>query len=131
MRVKLRHLERWNDARRQVAAWYGELLSDLPLQLPVEKEYAKHVYYMYTIRCEERDALREWLADQGIGTQIIYPTPVPMQPAYAHLGYTDRDIPIAARYAKELLCIPMFPELREEEVQTVSEAIHAFYASRG
>ncbi|MGD2146174.1 MAG: DegT/DnrJ/EryC1/StrS family aminotransferase [Anaerolineae bacterium] len=131
LRVKLRRLERWNDARRQVAAWYGELLSDLPLELPVESNYAKHVYYMYTIRCKERDGLRRWLSDRGIGTQIIYPTPVPMQPAYAHLGYTDSDIPIAARYARELLCIPMFPELRQEEVETVSDAIHAFYASRG
>jgi dTDP-4-amino-4,6-dideoxygalactose transaminase len=130
LRVKLRHLETWNGKRRQWAALYNELLADLPVVLPVEKDYAKHVYYMYTIRCQERDELKAWLENRGIGSQIIYGTPVPLQQAYQHLGYTEADIPIAAQYAKEYLCLPIFPELREEEVRLVSRAIHEFYADR-
>jgi dTDP-4-amino-4,6-dideoxygalactose transaminase len=109
---------------------YDELLAELPVILPVEDEFARHVYYMYTIRCPERDALSDWLAKRGIGTQIIYGTPVPLQRAYQHLGYTEADIPVAARCAKELLCLPMFPELREEEVRAVAGAIREFYAVR-
>ncbi|HID87181.1 MAG TPA: DegT/DnrJ/EryC1/StrS family aminotransferase [Anaerolineae bacterium] len=130
LRVKLRHLETWNEDRRRWAALYNELLADLPVVLPMEKEFAKHVYYMYTIRCQERDALRDWLTARGIETQIIYPIPVPLQKAYQHLGYKEEDIPIAAQYAKELLCLPMFPELREEEVRAVAEAVREFFASR-
>jgi len=130
LRVKLRHLDTWNEYRRCRAALYNDLLADLPVILPVESEFAKHVYYMYTIRCQERDALRDWLAERSIGTQIIYGTPVPLQRAYQHLGYKAEDIPIAAQCAKELLCLPMFPELREEEVRAVAEAIRGFYASR-
>jgi dTDP-4-amino-4,6-dideoxygalactose transaminase len=129
LRVKLRHLETWNEARRRWAALYNDLLADLPVILPAESEFAKHVYYMYTIRCQERDALRDWLAERGIGTQLIYGIPVPLQRAYQHLGYKEEDIPVAAQYAKELLCLPMFPELREEEVCAVAEAIRKFFAS--
>jgi dTDP-4-amino-4,6-dideoxygalactose transaminase len=130
LRVKLRHLDTWNDARRRWAALYDELLAELPVILPVEDEFARHVYYMYTILCPERDALRDWLAKRGIGTQVIYGTPVPLQRAYQHLGYTEADIPVAAQCAKELLCLPMFPELREEEVRAVAGAIREFYATR-
>jgi len=130
LRVKLRHLDTWNGYRRRWAALYNELLVDLPVILPVESEFVKHVYYMYTIRCQERDALRGWLTEKGIGTQIIYGIPVPLQRAYRHLGYRAEDIPVAAQCAKELLCLPMFPELREEEVRAVAEAVREFYASR-
>jgi dTDP-4-amino-4,6-dideoxygalactose transaminase len=130
LRVKLRHLDTWNDARRRWAALYGELLAELPVILPVEDESVRHVYYMYTIRCPERDALRDWLAKRGIATQIIYGTPVPLQGAYQHLGYTEADIPVAVQCAKELLCLPMFPELREEEVRAVAGAIREFYTAR-
>ena len=127
LRVKLRHLETWIEKRRAAAALYCKLLSDLPLALPAEAEWARHVYYLYTIRCQERDALAQYLAGHGIETQKIYATPVPMQPCYRSLNYRSEDIPISARFADELLCLPMFPELTEEEVAQVSACIRDFY----
>lgn len=130
LRVKLRYLDEWNSLRRRWAALYNELLAGLPVVTPVESDFAKHVYYMYTIRCpEKRDELKEWLAHHGIGTQIIYPTPVPLQGAYKDLDHTEKDLPISARYARELLCLPVFPELTEEEVRRVAESIREFFAS--
>lgn len=125
--VRLRHLERWIDGRRHIAERYNELLEDLPIQLPVEAPWARHVYYMYTIRSDRRDALEKHLADQGISTQKIYATPVPMQPCYRYLEYSPGDIPVAIKSADELLCLPMFPELTDEEIETVTTAIREFY----
>jgi dTDP-4-amino-4,6-dideoxygalactose transaminase len=125
--VKLRHLERWIDERRRVAYLYNELLSGLPIQLPSEAEWARHVYYMYTIRVAERDALEKYLAGCGIGTQKIYATPVPMQPCYRYLEYRPDDIPSAVKCANELLCLPIFPELTDEEVRYIASAIQEFY----
>lgn len=125
--VKLQHLDEWINRRRAIAAQYNELLNDLPIQLPEEAEWAKHVYYMYTIHCGERDELSEYLEEQGIGTQKIYATPVPMQPSYRYLEYSPADIPLSVDYANRLLCLPVFPELTDEEVERVSTAIHRFY----
>lgn len=127
--VKLRHLERWIDERRRVAGLYNQLLGDLPLALPKEAEWARHVYYMYAVRTPQRDDLESYLAAHGIGTQKIYATPVPMQPCYQYLEYSEEDIPIAARYADELLCLPVFPELTDEEVQYISTAIREFFGA--
>jgi dTDP-4-amino-4,6-dideoxygalactose transaminase len=126
--VKLRHLDEWNRARQRWAALYDRLLADLPVTTPKVSSFGTHVYYVYTICTARRDELMSYLADRGIGTQVMYATPVPMQPAYRSLGYRESDIPIAARYAKEYLCLPMFPELIEEEVHEVAAAIRAFFA---
>jgi dTDP-4-amino-4,6-dideoxygalactose transaminase len=125
--VKLGHLGDWISKRRAIAEHYRELLSDLPINLPEEADWAQHVYYMYTIHCDDRDALSDHLEEQGIGTQKIYATPVPMQPSYRYLEYSHEDFPISARYADQLLCLPVFPELTAQEVETVSAAIHKFY----
>jgi len=125
--VKLRHLEGWIEKRRVVAARYNQLLHGLPVRVPNEANHARHVYYMYAIHTPEREALKQFLMERGIGTQIIYPTPVPMQPCYRGLGYVDTDIPVAARLAKENLCLPMFPELTDEEVEYVGASIQAFF----
>jgi len=125
--VKLRHLERWIDERRRVAGLYNQLLNDLPLDLPEEADWARHVYYMYTLRTAQRDDLEAYLAARGIGSQKIYATPVPMQPCYQYLEYSDEDVPVAARYANELLCLPVFPELTNEEVQFIVAAIQDFF----
>lgn len=127
--VKLRYLDEWNRKRQYWAAKYNELLADLPLVKPRVSDFATHVYYMYTIRTARRDELKEYLAERGIGTQVIYGTPVPMQPAYRFLGYEESNIPIAARYAKEYLCLPMFPELTEQEVRTVAATVRQFFES--
>jgi dTDP-4-amino-4,6-dideoxygalactose transaminase len=111
----------------KIAAQYNSLLADLPLTLPKVADYAKHVYYMYTIRTPRRDALMDYLTDYGIGSQKIYATPVPMQPCYKELGYKEDDIPVSVKCANELLCLPVFPELREDEVQIISNVIHQFF----
>jgi dTDP-4-amino-4,6-dideoxygalactose transaminase len=85
---------------------------------------------MYTIHTPRRDALAEHLSRLGIETQKIYATPVPMQPCYKHLGYREEDIPVASQLARELLCLPMFPEMTDAEVDRVVEAIHGFFAER-
>jgi dTDP-4-amino-4,6-dideoxygalactose transaminase len=125
--VKLRHLETWIEQRRAVARAYGEMLKDLPLRLPPEAPGCRHVYYMYTIHVEQRDRLAEHLAAQGIATQLIYRTPVPHQPCYASLGHRLGDFPVAERLAGELLNLPMFPELRMDEVERVSAAVRGFF----
>jgi dTDP-4-amino-4,6-dideoxygalactose transaminase len=125
--VKLQHLDEWICRRRAIAARYTELLNDLPIQLPEEAKWAKHVYYMYTIHCTEREQLSEYLEAQGVGTQKIYATPVPMQPSYRYLEYRPEDIPVSVEHASKLLCLPMFPELTDQEVESVSNAIHEFY----
>lgn len=127
LEVKLRYIDEWIERRRAIAAMYSELLADLPLALPQEADWARHVYYMYTIRTPQRDALADFLDARGIGTQKIYATPVPMQPCYRYLEYDPADIPIASQYAKELLCLPMFPELRDDEVEIVAAAIAEFF----
>lgn len=127
LRVKLRHLDNWIEKRRAIAALYREHLNGLPIDLPEEADWARHVYYLYTICLERRDELRHFLAERGVETQVIYGTPVPMQPCYRHLAYRDSDIPVAAKIAGQLLCLPMFPELTEEEVLFVTDSIRAFF----
>jgi|WetSurMetagenome_2_1015567.scaffolds.fasta_scaffold03058_3 dTDP-4-amino-4,6-dideoxygalactose transaminase len=126
--VKLRYLDIWNENRRKIAAQYNSLLADLPLTLPKVADFAKHVYYMYTIRTPRRDELMDYLTDYGIGSQKIYATPVPLQPCYKDLGYKEDDIPVSVKCANELLCLPVFPELREDEVQIISNVLHQFFS---
>jgi dTDP-4-amino-4,6-dideoxygalactose transaminase len=125
--VKLRHVERWIEKRRRVARLYRQLLAGLPLELPDEASWGRHVYYMYTVRTTHRDALEAHLTQSGIGTQKIYATPVPMQPCYRYLEYSRKDIPVASRCAGELLCLPVFPELTGAEVQTIAAKIREFF----
>lgn len=127
LQVKLRHLDGWIEKRRAIARRYGELLDDLPVRLPPEAPDCRHVYYVYTLHAPRRDELAAFLQARGIATQQIYHTPVPLQPCYAHLGYTAADIPVAARLAGELINLPMFPELRDDEGERVAAGIRAFY----
>jgi dTDP-4-amino-4,6-dideoxygalactose transaminase len=127
LRVKLRLLDRHIARRRQWAALYDELLTDLPVARPGLMPDSCHVYYLYVIRAQNRDRLSAYLDSRGIGTQIIYPALVPFQPAYAHLGYQRGAFPVAERATKEILCLPMFPELTENEVRYVAESVRAFY----
>ena len=127
LQVKLRYLDRWIDRRRTLAAQYQKLLSDLPLELPKEADWARHVFYMYVIRCQERDALEKHLVAHGIGVQKLYDPCTALQPCYSYLGYQESDVPVSAKYSSELLCLPMFPELREDEVAFVADTIRSFY----
>jgi dTDP-4-amino-4,6-dideoxygalactose transaminase len=131
LQVKLRHLEGWIERRRAIARRYRELLDGLPVRVPREAPDCRHVYYLYTLHAPRRDELAAFLQARGIATQLIYHTPVPMQPCYAHLGYTAADLPVATRLAAELINLPMFPELRDDEVERVAAGIRAFYAGGG
>jgi dTDP-4-amino-4,6-dideoxygalactose transaminase len=124
LRIKLRHLERANDRRRENAALYDELLSDVEeIVLPVEEEYARHVYHIYAIRTKERDELMAQLNQAGIGCGIHYPVPVHLQEAYRHLGHKAGDFPVAERSALEFVSLPMYPELTPEQIRAVVTAV--------
>lgn len=125
LRVKLRHLEAWNDARRERAAWYRELLAGLPLELPADDP--GHVYHLFVVACDQRDELRRHLADAGVGSDVHYPLPAHLQPAYAHLGYRAGDLPHTEAAAARILSLPLYPELTRAEVEHVAGAARAFF----
>ena len=121
--VKLRHLNRWTEARRAVVRQYNELLARSDVQIPIEMQWAKHVYHVYTLRSSDRDGLRAALTEKGIQTGIHYPIPVHMQPAYADLGYVPGAFPQAEAAAKQVISLPLYPELSEDAVKRVAYAV--------
>lgn len=124
LRVKLRYLDAWNAARRERASRYGALLAQTSLELP--QDVPGHVYHLYVIASDQRDALRDHLATSGIGSDIHYPLPAHLQPAYAHLGYRAGALPHTEHQARRILSLPLYPELTLNEVAQVAEAIHAW-----
>ncbi|HEX7175137.1 MAG TPA: DegT/DnrJ/EryC1/StrS family aminotransferase [Pyrinomonadaceae bacterium] len=127
--VKLPHLDGWNELRRRHAARYDELLRDSGLVLPRASSDARHVYHLYVVQTEDRDALQKHLADAGVQTGIHYPIPIHLQPAYAFLGHKPGDFPEAERQAACVLSLPMFAELTDEQIERVAEAVHSFSGS--
>ncbi len=126
LEVKLRHLDRWNAQRRRHAARYGELLADIPeIELPAAPRPESHVWHLFVVLAPRlcRDALTKELAAEGIATGIHYPTPVPLQPAYASLGYQPGDFPVAEDVMARCLSLPMFAELTEEQLVHVADAV--------
>jgi dTDP-4-amino-4,6-dideoxygalactose transaminase len=137
LRVKLPHIETWNQQRRQRAATYDRLLTDAGLaskrvDSPVKpfktSPHAFHVFHQYVIRAQRRDELRKFLGDRNIGTEIYYPIPLHLQPCFAYLGYSTGDLPESERAAAEVLALPMFPELTEPEQKFVVHSIADFYS---
>jgi dTDP-4-amino-4,6-dideoxygalactose transaminase len=125
LRVKLDYLDAWNAQRRALAAGYAEQLSGVAaVQLPGAPAESDPVYHLYVVRVPRREALQQFLQERGIGTAIHYPVPVHRQPAYGRLGYS---LPVTERLAGEILSLPLFPELRADEVQTVCTAIRTFF----
>lgn len=124
--VKLKYLPEWNEARRQCAQRYNQLLKNSSILTPMEAEYAKHVYHIYAIRSTKRDALKNALAQKNIYCGIHYPVPIHLQPAYAFLGYQNGSFPVAEKCAQELLSLPMYPELSPRQIETVAAAIKEF-----
>lgn len=124
LRVKLKYLNKWVDLRRAHAKQYGELLGDVKgLTLPVEKPDAKHSYYVYVVRTDNRDKVMAELKEKGCGCGIHYPVPLHLQPAFSLLGGKEGDHPISERYAKQIISIPMFPELTPEQVSEAATII--------
>jgi dTDP-4-amino-4,6-dideoxygalactose transaminase len=124
VRVKLRHLDSWSSKRREKAALYDSLLKDVPgVQVPTVASWASHVYHQYTIRVARRDHLQSFLANRGIASTVYYPTPIHLQPIYKSLGYKPGDFPETERAAAEVLSLPIYPELTEEQIQRVADTI--------
>lgn len=126
--AKLPHLEAWTEARRAHARRYGELLQDLPVTPPVERDGVRHVYHLYVVRSSHRDALLEHLKANGVAAGIHYPIPLHRQPAYAGLGYEEMSLPETERAAAEVLSLPMYPELTEEQLQHICGGVRSFAA---
>ncbi len=142
LRVKLKHIDDWNQARRMLACRYHGLFgssglvqsgaqsvsAQAPIALLATMPEAYHIYHQYVVRAFRRDELRAFLTQQGIGTEVYYPVPLHLQECFAYLGYKAGDLPESERASKEVLALPMFPELREDEQQRVVAAVAEFYS---
>src|SRR5437763_3242677 len=139
LRVKMPHLQQWNSERRQRARAYDQLFagsgltktgagSSSPVTLLKTKPEAHHIYHQYVIRARKRDQLKAFLSDRGIGTQIYYPVPLHLQKCFAYVGYAAGDLPETEAAAAQVLALPMFAELRDEEQQYVVEMMAEFYS---
>jgi dTDP-4-amino-4,6-dideoxygalactose transaminase len=124
LRVKLRHLEQWTEARRAGAARYNKLLADSGVETPKEMPWARHVYHVYTLRSHYRDGLQAALQAEGIQTGVHYPVPVHLQPAYADLGYGRGAFPNAEAAASQVLSLPLYPELSPEALAEVAAGVN-------
>jgi len=127
LRVRLRHLDAENAARRRLAAQYDAALADLPLALPAAWPEERAVYHLYVVAADERDALAAYLAAQGIGTGVHYPVPIHCQPAYAHFGYGPGSLPATEAAAARVLSLPMYPDLPAAAVDQVAAAIRSYF----
>jgi dTDP-4-amino-4,6-dideoxygalactose transaminase len=136
LRVKLPHVSEWNNMRRERAATYDHLLNEAgftsgtgvsPVQPLSRSPHARHVFHQYVVRARQRDELRAFLAEHGVGTEVYYPVPLHLQNCFAYLGYQEGDLPESERAAREVLALPMFPELTEDEQRWVVECIASFY----
>jgi dTDP-4-amino-4,6-dideoxygalactose transaminase len=126
LRVKLRHLDRWTDERRKHAALYRALLKNANLLLPDEMPYAHHVYHIFAVRTAQRDALQAALQSRDIQTGIHYPIPVHLQDAYRGLGRQAGDLAITEQASGEVLSLPMYAELTDEQIGVVCSAVSDF-----
>ena len=121
-REQLRHLAEWNERRRKIATQYNALLNNPRVVIPVEREWAKHVYHMYVIRVKQRDKLASYLKERGIETGVHYPVPVHRQPCLK----SDVCLPTTEKYADEILSLPMHPQLSDKEVEYVASEVRNF-----
>ena len=123
--VKLKYLEAWTEARRSHAAEYTRRLTGTAASAPTERPASRHVYHQYVVRVPERDAWRAALTEAGVQTGVHYPIPVHLQPAYADLGYSSGDFPIAEQAAAEVLSLPMFPEMTDQQIESIASVFRA------
>jgi dTDP-4-amino-4,6-dideoxygalactose transaminase len=141
LRVKLRYIERWNNARRAVAELYDKLFTEAglsggrgvfsgnkPVKILATLPQAFHIFHQYVVRVPKRDELRHFLAERGIGSEVYYPVPLHQQQSLEYLGYSIGNLPHTDAAAKDVLALPIFPELTNEEVKRVVDAIAEFYS---
>jgi dTDP-4-amino-4,6-dideoxygalactose transaminase len=124
--VKLKYLDHWNDLRRRIASAYDHGLSNPAVNKPVEAPWGRHVYHLYVVRTRQRDAFQAYLAAQGVQTVIHYPVAIHLQEAYQDLGYSAGDFPVAEGAAQEILSLPIFPQLRDDEVQAIVDMVNRY-----
>ena len=125
LQIKLRRLDEWNTNRRRVAEWYAAELAQSGIKTPFVRKGSTHVYHLYVITTNERDALRNKLGEAGVATGIHYPLPLHLQPALVHLGYRQGDLPCCEAMAARSLSLPMFPELARDQVRRVAAIVRA------
>lgn len=125
IRIKLKHLERWNEERRCLAELYGHSLADAGVTLPVEKPFNRHVYNLYAIRCPERDKVARDLRQRGIAAGVYYPLPLHLQEAFSYLDYRPGELPEAERASREVLSLPIYPGMMEHMVKHIAEVLSA------
>lgn len=125
LRVKLRHLDKWTEARRSRAALYSKELEGANISLPQEMPYARHVYHVFSVRSPRRDGLRQALADLGIQTAVHYPLPIHLHDVYRDPAFPEGSLPHSEEAARRVLCLPVYPELSDEAVREVSSALRA------
>jgi dTDP-4-amino-4,6-dideoxygalactose transaminase len=130
LRVKLRHLEQWTERRRALAKAYNQSLAEYDVERPAEMPWARHVYHLYTLRSNDRDGLQKTLLEEGIQTAVHYAEPVHVQPAYSDLGYARGAFPEAEQAAGEVLSLPMYPEITDEQIQQVGQAFDRIFADK-
>lgn len=124
LRVKLHHLNRWNQQRRKHAELFQELLSQSDgFILPIEAEWSTHIYHLYVIRSRKRESLRQWLKSKRISTGIHYPIPVHMQKSYQSVEYRITSLPVTESHAQEVLSLPLFPEISQDEVKYICDSM--------
>jgi len=128
LRVKLRRLPEWITLRREKAQEYRRLLADTNVTLPVEMPERYHVYNLFVVRAPRRDALMQHLRQQGIGCSVYYTKPLHLQECFKDLGYQEGNFPVAEQASKEVLALPIYPELRQEQQERVAGAMRAFYS---
>jgi len=126
LRVKLKYIDQWNEARKDRAALYTELLKDTSVQVPTVLDDRTHVFHQYTLRVKDRDGLRSFLEENGIASAIHYPIPLHMQPAFHDPNQGEGSFPISEEIARDVISLPMYPELTEEAVQFIASKIIEF-----
>jgi dTDP-4-amino-4,6-dideoxygalactose transaminase len=129
LRVKLKYLDEWNEKRRKIAKQYNEFLKDTEIICPKEASYAKHIYHLYVIRSRKRDKLQSFLETKGISTLIHYPIPIHLQEAYSELELPKGSLPVTEKMCKQILTLPIFPELSENQIQEIGNSINTFLVS--
>ncbi|MEK6334524.1 MAG: DegT/DnrJ/EryC1/StrS family aminotransferase [Acidobacteriota bacterium] len=128
LRVKLRHLDEWNESRRRLADYYMERLTFPDLVLPVVHESAHPVWHLFVVRTAERERLQLQLKSEGVATGVHYPVPLHVQPAYEHMAIPRGTLPVTEKVAKEVVSLPMYPELTEAHIDSVCSALAGVYA---
>jgi len=132
LRIKLKHLDTYHRARQKAAAWYDESLSGIPeIETPVRSPFTTHIFHQYTLQLEasRREALKQFLQEKGIPSQVYYPRPLHLQKAYSDLGYREGDLPVAEGLCGRVLSLPMHTELEHSQLEYISDQINQFFKS--